>query len=380
LDFSSNLDSATVGSGGYKDIEVKVEALGHAELENILRNDFKIDTSKESGDTDYSAGYLVARPDCLEQFFSSKRLETSRTLVQAKMTLNFSPEGEEATENYLPIFTSEEPPNFNRSQYLASLSTTSLGQPLVVVPVISSSMLPFSGSPIHHGFTVVPQRQLSGQGRGGNKWLSPLGCSMFSMQICLKTSSFLGRRPSLVQHLVSLAQVHAIRSRVGYQELDIRLKWPNDVYYGKQTKLGGVIAQGTIVRDDFIATIGAGLNLNNENPTTSVNQVIEENGKEKIEQEDLLANTFNVLEDVIEKCNTGLFSEVENLYYKYWLHTDQKIRVMEDADDIVRNVTVVGIDEFGFLKVIDDQKQEFTVFDDGNSFDMMEGLIKPKVR
>ena len=50
---------------------------------------------------------------------------------------------------------------------------------------------------------------------------------------------------------------------------------------------------------------------------------------------------------------------------------------MEEAEEKV-NVKVVGIDEFGYLKVIDDNKQEFTVFDDGNSFDMMEGLIRPK--
>jgi len=201
---------------------------------------------------------------------------------------------------------------------------------------------------------------------------------MFSIQIIMKTTSFLGSRSSLMQHLVTLAQVHAIRRMEEYEDIDIRIKWPNDVYYGKIAKLGGVIAQGTIFKDDLIITIGAGLNLNNENPTTSINQVVVEKGKEKISQEELLGNTFNVLEEMIEKCNNGLFTEVEALYYKYWLHTDQRIKIMEEADEKVKNVKVVGIDEFGFLKVIDDNKQEFTVFDDGNSFDMMEGLIRPK--
>eukprot|EP00092_Neocalanus_flemingeri_P063412 GFUD01076728.1.p1 GENE.GFUD01076728.1~~GFUD01076728.1.p1 ORF type:complete len:273 (-),score=87.41 GFUD01076728.1:69-794(-) len=241
-------------------------------------------------------------------------------------------------------------------------------------------MVPFTGPPIFHGFTLVPQQQLSGQGRGGNKWLSPPGCSMFSIQIFLKTTSFLGTRPSLIQHLVALAQVHAIRSRVEYRDIDIRLKWPNDVYYGSVVKLGGVIAKATVVRDDFIVTIGAGLNLNNEHPTRSVNQQIEESGKEKISQEELLANTFNVLEALIEKCNDGLFAEVVALYYKYWLHGNQKIKIMETDGDNVKNVTVLGIDEFGFLKVVGEDAVEFTVFDDGNSFDMMEGLIRPKNR
>lgn len=210
--------------------------------------------------------------------------------------------------------------------------------------------------------------------------MSPPGCSMFSIQIFLKTSSFLGTRPSLIQHLVALAQVHAIRGREEYRDVDIRLKWPNDIYFGNSVKLGGVIAKGTVVRDDFIVTIGAGLNLNNEHPTRSVNQVIKESGKDELEQEELLANTFNVLEEVIEKCNNGQFAEVEALYYKYWLHGDQNIRIIENEDDIIKNVTVTGIDEFGFLKVRDSDNKEFTVFDDGNSFDMMEGLIRPKTR
>ena len=201
---------------------------------------------------------------------------------------------------------------------------------------------------------------------------------MFSIQIFLKTTSFLGTRPSLIQHLVALAQVHAIRSRVEYRDVDIRVKWPNDVYFGSLVKLGGVIAKGTFVRDDFIITIGAGLNLNNEHPTKCVNHVVEENGKDRISQEELLANTFNVLEDLIDKCNDGKFAEVEALYYKYWLHEDQKIRIIEEDGNVFHNVTVTGIDEFGFLKVVGDDGKEFTVIDDGNSFDMMEGLIRPK--
>ena len=374
LDFSSNINKP---SQGYIKIDCDKESLGDAGIKDILRNNFQIETCEDSA-KEYSAGYLVANDDCLKSFFGSKRLVQGKRLVQSKMTLDFSPtEEDKPTEVYLPI-KMEEPPDFNSSMYLNFLNTSSLGQPLVLVPVISSSMVPFSGSPIHHGFTVIPQRQLSGRGRGNNKWLSPAGCSMFSLQIFLKTTSFLGSRSSLMQHLVTLAQVHAIRRQEEYKDIDIRIKWPNDVYYGKFAKLGGVIAQGTIVKDDLIITIGAGLNLNNENPTTSVNQVVVEKGKEKIHQEELLGNTFNVLEDMIEKCNNGLFAEVEALYYKYWLHTEQEIKIMEEADEKVKNVKIVGIDEFGFLKVIDDNRHEFTVFDDGNSFDMMEGLIRPK--
>ena len=228
------------------------------------------------------------------------------------------------------------------------------------------------------GFTVVPGRQMAGVGRGGNKWLSPLGCSMFSVQISLDLESFLGRRPSLIQHLVALAHVDAVRSKSGYEDVDIRIKWPNDIYYGSKIKIGGVLLKSSVFKDKIIVTIGAGTNLNNQHPTVSINQILQENGHEVLDQEVFLARTLNSLEMLMEKCSRGQFSEVESLYYRYWLHGGQQIRVQDKGTE--RRVTVMAIDEFGFLRVKATDESEFSVMDDGNSFDMMQGLVKPKFR
>ena len=39
---------------------------------------------------------------------------------------------------------------------------------------------------------------------------------------------------------------------------------------------------------------------------------------------------------------------------------------------------IIGIDEYGYLRVRTASGLQFSVHDDGNSFDMMRGLIKPK--
>lgn len=41
-------------------------------------------------------------------------------------------------------------------------------------------------------------------------------------------------------------------------------------------------------------------------------------------------------------------------------------------------VVVTAVDEFGYLMVRAEDGKLSSVMDDGNSFDMMEGLIKPK--
>ena len=53
------------------------------------------------------------------------------------------------------------------------------------------------------------------------------------------------------------------------------------------------------------------------------------------------------------------------------------MRILDSFGEI-KQVVILGIDEFGFLKVKDSKGQTFAVHPDGNSFDMMEGLIAPK--
>ena len=60
------------------------------------------------------------------------------------------------------------------------------------------------------------------------------------------------------------------------------------------------------------------------------------------------------------------------------LPQDQRVKITSEQRTEERNVTVIAIDEFGFLQVRDDDGEIFSVTCDGNSFDMMEGLIKPK--
>lgn len=43
-----------------------------------------------------------------------------------------------------------------------------------------------------------------------------------------------------------------------------------------------------------------------------------------------------------------------------------------------QEVKILGIDDFGFLQVCGEGGKIFTVHPDGNSFDILKGLIAPK--
>lgn len=55
--------------------------------------------------------------------------------------------------------------------------------------------------------------------------------------------------------------------------IDIRIKWPNDVY-SKGLKIGGILCHSTYRSKEFQVVIGVGLNLDNGQPTTCVNDVL----------------------------------------------------------------------------------------------------------
>ena len=57
-------------------------------------------------------------------------------------------------------------------------------------------------------------------------------------------------------------------------DVDIRIKWPNDIY-SNGMKIGGVLCHSTYREKDFHVVIGVGLNLDNSQPTTCVNDIIQ---------------------------------------------------------------------------------------------------------
>ncbi len=61
--------------------------------------------------------------------------------------------------------------------------------------------------------------------------------------------------------------------------IDIKIKWPNDVY-SKDFKIGGILCHSTYRSKEFQVVIGVGLNLDNSEPTTCVNDLLRQRYEE----------------------------------------------------------------------------------------------------
>lgn len=116
---------------------------------------------------------------------------------------------------------------------------------------------------------MVASHQLSGRGRRTNGWISSAGCLQFSL--LLRVGKELASQLVFVQYLFALAVVESILSMEQYEKLDLRLKWPNDIYAnigrgngveGKSAKeadwrkIGGILVNTSFDGSNFTIIVG----------------------------------------------------------------------------------------------------------------------------
>ncbi|KAH7524484.1 hypothetical protein FEM48_Zijuj06G0124100 [Ziziphus jujuba var. spinosa] len=258
------------------------------------------------------------------------------------------------------------------------------------------------------GAVCVADVQYKGRGRSKNVWQSPKGCLLFSFTLQMED----GRVVPLVQYVVSLAVTEAIKdicdknvsfsvcvtfivrlessvSAMAMQEnvkglpyVDVKIKWPNDLYLNN-LKVGGILCTSTYKSKKFNISAGdwtlpladhvqicIGLNVDNEKPTICLNGLLRELSvvAYQFEREDILASFFNKFEIFYDLFMDQGFQSLEELYYKTWLHSGQRVIVQEkNEDQVVENVvTVQGLTSSGYLLAIGDDNQMCELHPDGN--------------
>eukprot|EP01126_Amoeba_proteus_P042132 TRINITY_DN4574_c0_g1_i9.p1 TRINITY_DN4574_c0_g1~~TRINITY_DN4574_c0_g1_i9.p1 ORF type:complete len:287 (-),score=31.29 TRINITY_DN4574_c0_g1_i9:1035-1895(-) len=214
---------------------------------------------------------------------------------------------------------------FNFDLYFSLLRTKSCGHVVLHSRVMSSTQTIcglFSRVPF---LTVLTDKQTKGRGRKTNSWVSPEGCLLVSF-------SYLHRNPATLvhfQYLVGLALVHSIQRLVG-QDIGLKLKWPNDLYVGEKSKIGGVLCESVSYGDQYLVTIGIGLNVTNSEPTTCLKTVTSEYFKNShsksqfdcsiLSRENILAFFFNSFQQLHSKLDFGGFEAIKEDYLAKWLH------------------------------------------------------------
>ncbi|KAG8039225.1 hypothetical protein G9C98_003532 [Cotesia typhae] len=370
-------------------------------LSDLLGSHLGVDVKPvASGDVAFNPGFFLGRHEArirkFINYFSLKlemlerlkdKMESNDIFKTNKIKLQFCNNTNKLvppSSSILPIMLHTCPDNFSTIEYFENLKTKDFGRLVIYADIMTSSMDVVAGCKLHHGLAVIPRQQTQGQGRSKNVWLSAKGCLMFTLQLHIPLNSYLGNHLPILQHIVVVAVIAAVKSIPGYEEIDLNIKWPNDIYLGDKVKLGGLIVPTLLESSEAICNIGLGVNLSNSTPTSSINEAIKKYNEKKgtnlapLGYEKLLALIFNQLESLINSIQNDNVNHFYQIYYDYWLHTDTQVS-FESPDGAIREVKILGIDSNGYLEVQSLDGKVFSLQPDGNSFDIFKGLIAPSL-
>jgi BirA family biotin operon repressor/biotin-[acetyl-CoA-carboxylase] ligase len=213
------------------------------------------------------------------------------------------------------------------------------------------AVLAAAGAP--EGTSVVAEEQVSGRGRQGREWASPIGGGVW-VSVLVRPGDVPKDRWGWLSLMAGLAAQDAVRSST---RVPANLKWPNDVVVQAaacggdkgQRKLGGILSQ--VIDEDAVA-IGIGLNVSlrsAELPVPQATSILIEGGTE--DREALLAALLVALEHRLAQWRSGDAGLAAD--YREACVTIGRLVEVTMPDRSILSGIVTGIDDDGHLKVDD---------------------------
>jgi BirA family biotin operon repressor/biotin-[acetyl-CoA-carboxylase] ligase len=228
---------------------------------------------------------------------------------------------------------------FNIEEFDIKLNTEVLARNFVYLEEIDStnSFLLESKDYRENGTIVMAEYQLRGKGRKDRDWVASKEQALtFSL---LLNENIDNKNIHVINLGASLAIAQALEN---LHQLKVNLKWPNDVLISNK-KIAGILIESTSKGSEIEKmVIGIGINVNQPNfkgkfsmPPTSVRL----ESKRAVSRERLLSEILNNFEGIL-------------------------IQISKDKDKVLQDwksrCQMIG----GKVKVFNDEKEEFGIFDD----------------
>jgi BirA family transcriptional regulator, biotin operon repressor / biotin---[acetyl-CoA-carboxylase] ligase len=227
-----------------------------------------------------------------------------------------------------------------------------VGQNLITIQQVDSTNnylkdLLSKSEPLPEGTAIMAESQYAGRGQQQNRWHSEPGKNL-TVSIFLKPVFLPVSQQFDLTRAVSLGIIDALKPYLGDQ---LKIKWPNDIYYA-DSKLGGILIenllQGSTIKS---SVIGIGLNINQgsfppEIPNAvSVKQILHRDYELKI----ILSEICKNVEAAYLNLRSGRFELVRQGYIEqlYRLNEDKIFR----AAGVEFNATITGVRDNGRLVI-----------------------------
>lgn len=235
---------------------------------------------------------------------------------------------------------------FNIEGFDIKLDTEKLGRNFVYIEEIDStnSFLLSTKDYDENGTVILTEFQTKGRGRKDREWISDKEQNLlFSL---LLTKNLNQEKINILNLGASLAVAQSIENLF---QLDVSLKWPNDVLISGK-KVAGILLESTSKGDKFDrVVVGIGINVNQANFTgkflihpTSIRREF----KKSVSRERLLSEVLNNFEAIY-----NMWKVNPNKVLMDWKSRckmlGEKIKIVEGDD--IKYGTFDDVDENGYL-------------------------------
>lgn len=209
---------------------------------------------------------------------------------------------------------------------------------------------------IDEGTIIFSPNQSAGRGLGQNSWESEEGKNL-TFSIVLFPDFLPIDKQYLLSKVISLGIYDYAKSKAS----EIKIKWPNDIYY-KDKKLAGILIENSIKGSTINHSIaGIGFNLNQEvfysgalNPV-SLKQITGENYS--VEKE--LVGIREAIQKYYLKLKTGQRNEIKREYIGALYRFNKPFKFRWNKQIFLAKIT--GVNEYGHLQIVtsENEKKEF---------------------
>lgn len=194
------------------------------------------------------------------------------------------------------------------------------------------------------GTIVITNQQTAGKGQRGNTWQSEPGENLtFSMVF---SPHFITAEGNFWFTIITSLALRKALEKYGIQ---IKIKWPNDIYIGEK-KLGGILIENIIEnRKINFSIIGIGLNVNQQyfNVPNAISLYNVTNRNYNLQN--VLEEISIAQEQLFLQLKNGHNDHLKSLYLKHLLGIDEE-RNFRVNGNILAGV-IRGVDDAGRLKV-----------------------------
>jgi BirA family biotin operon repressor/biotin-[acetyl-CoA-carboxylase] ligase len=240
----------------------------------------------------------------------------------------------------------------------ARLKTKIIGRSIHHFPQIESTNtkareLAEQGAP--EGTLVIAEYQTRGKGRMSRPWESPAGQNLLFSIILRPTLP-----PQQTFNLILLASVALCRAIQMETNLELKIKWPNDLYC-REKKLAGILAEFAAESDRLnYVIIGVGLNVNwspmalpeDAQPATSI---LRETGI-RASRLEIMVSFLAGMERFYRQAQREGYHFIQQAWDHYSLIRNRPVKVMNGKE--IWSGIAQGIDPQGALLVVLDNGEE----------------------